>query len=373
MRTLRFVGLLLTTVTLASCGGGNEAASGGGGAAGRGNMPPMPVEMVTLEAKPIEQMADFVGTVKSRLQTSVQPQMEGYLTRIAVKSGDHVGAGALLMEIDARTPQAAVASLESVHAQREVDLSYAQQEADRTQKLLDAGAASQQDADRAANAVKAAMAQLRTVQEQIRQAQTDLNYYHVTAPTAGIVGDVPVHVGDRVTKTTMLTTIDANAGLELYLNIPVQQAPQLRIGLPVRLVDDTGSQLTTTAINFIAPSVDDATQTVLAKAPLDPKGGFRTSQFVRAQVIWSTEPGLTVPVTAVTRINGQFFAFVAEGGEKGMVARQRAVSVGRVIGNDYVVMSGIKPGEKLIVSGIQKIGDGAPVTQGAPAPARGAA
>jgi RND family efflux transporter MFP subunit len=333
----------------------------------------MPVEIVTLEAKPIEQFSEFVGTIKSRRQTNVQPQVEGFITRINVKSGDRVGAGSTLMEIDSRSQQAGIASLDSVRTQRQVDLTYAQQEADRAQRLLAAGAASQMDADRANNAVKAAQAQLKTVEEQIQQLRTDLGYYHVTAPTAGIVGDIPVHEGDRVTKTTELTTIDAQAGLEVYLNIPVQQAPQLRMGLPVRLVDDTGAPLAAEAINFISPSVDTTTQTVLAKVPLNVPGGFRTSQFVRAQVIWSTDSGVTVPVTSVTRINGQFFAFVAESGQGGLVAHQRAVTVGRTIGNDYVVLTGLKPGDKLIVSGIQKIGDGSPVQPAAPAPARGAA
>jgi RND family efflux transporter MFP subunit len=332
----------------------------------------MPVEIVTLEAKPIEQISEFVGTIKSRRQTNVQPQVEGFITRINVKSGDRVGAGSTLMEIDSRSQQAGIASLDAVRTQRQVDLTYAQQEADRAQRLLTAGAASQMDADRANNAVKAAQAQLKTTEEQIQQLRTDLGYYHVTAPTAGIVGDIPVHEGDRVTKTTTLTTIDAQAGLEVYLNIPVQQAPQLRMGLPVRLVDDTGAPLAAEAINFISPTVDTTTQTVLAKVPLNAPAGFRTSQFVRAQVIWSTDPGVTVPVTSVTRINGQFFAFVAETGQGGLVAHQRAVTVGRTIGNDYVVLTGLKTGDKLIVSGIQKIGDGSPV-QSAPPPARGRA
>ena len=180
------------------------------------------------------------------------------------------------------------------------------------------------------------------------------------------MGDIPVHVGDRVTKSTLLTTIDENAGLEVYLNVPVQQAPGLRIGLPVRLLDDKGQAVATERIAFVSPSVDDATQTVLAKLPLSVTGGFRPSQYVRAHVIWNTDPGLTVPVTAALRVNGAYFVFVAETAEggtaaPGLVARQRAVTLGAVVGNDYLVLTGLKPGEKLIVSGIQKIGDGAPV------------
>jgi RND family efflux transporter MFP subunit len=343
-----------------SCGGG--APEGAAGAPG-GGMPAMPVDIVTLEAKPVERTTEFVGTVKSRRSTEIQPQVEGFITRIAARPGQRVAGGALLMEIDSRVPQGLIANLESVRAQREIDVTYARQEAERARKLLKAGAASQMDADRAANDLKAAEAQLRTVQEQIRNARTDLGYYRVTAPTAGIVGDIPVRVGDRVTKATKLTSIDANVGLEVYLNVPVQQAAKLHVGLPVRIVDDTGATIAEEKINFVSPSVDERTQTVLVKTPVSVPGTLRTDQYVRSYVIWTTEPGLTVPVTAVTRINGQWFAFVAEPGEggKGLVARQRALGLGPVVGNSYTVMSGLKPGEKLIAAGIQRVRDGAPV------------
>jgi RND family efflux transporter MFP subunit len=359
--TLGFVTLLLLG-TLA-CGGAETAAGGGGRG---GGMPPMGVEIVTLEPKPVEQTTEFIGTIKSRRSTNIQPQVEGFITRIAVKSGSRVGQGALLMEIDSRMQQAAVSSLEAVRAQRQIDVTYARQEAERATKLLAAGAASQMDADRAANALKAAEAQLRTTEEQIRQFRTDLAYYHVTAPTAGVVGDIPVREGDRVTKSTLLTTIDANVGLEVYINVPVQQAPQLKTGLPVRLLDETGGPVATERINFISPSVDTTTQTVLVKTPVSVPGGLRTDQYVRAQIIWSTEPGITIPLTSVIRINGVWFAFVAEQGPNGLVARQRAVTLGPVIGNNYVVMSGLKPGDKLIASGVQKIRDEAPVAAAAP-------
>ncbi len=207
-------------------------------------------------------------------------------------------------------------------------------------------------ADRAANDLKAAEAQLRTVEEQIRTARTDLSYYRVTAPTAGIVGDIPVREGDRVTKATKLTSIDANAGLEVYINVPVQQAAKLHVGLPVRIVDDTGARIAEEKINFVSPSVNEQTQTVLVKTPVSVPGALRTDQYVRTYVIWSIEPGLTVPVTAVTRINGQWFAFVAEPGEggKGLVAKQRSLEVGPVVGNSYTVVSGLKAGEKLIAA-----------------------
>ena len=168
----------------------------------------------------------------------------------------------------------------------------------------------------------------------------------------------------------MLTTVDENDVLEVYINVPVQQAPLLKVGLPVRFIDDRGQLLATNKINFVSPNVDTATQTVLAKAPLvEGRGQFRADQFVRARVVWSEAPGLTVPVTGVLRINGQYFVFVAEKGGPGTVAKQKPVDLGEIIGNDYVVRSGLAPGEQLIVSGLQKIGDGAPVQAGPAAPA----
>ena len=78
-------------------------------------------------------------------------------------------------------------------------------------------------------------------------------------------------------------------------------------------------------------------------------------------MIWSNDPGLVVPLVAVNRIGGQYFVFVAENGEQGTVARQRPVSLGEVVGEDYLVRGGLKPGERVIVSNLQKIGDGSPV------------
>ena len=122
----------------------------------------------------------------------------------------------------------------------------------------------------------------------------------------------------------------------------------------------------------ISPSVDDTTQTVLVKAPVSQRGSaLRTDQFVRARIVWSTAPAVTVPVVAVSRISGQFFVFVAEAANGGLVARQRPVTVGAMSGNDYVVAAGLKAGDRVIVGGVQKIGDGAPVAEAPPGGARG--
>lgn len=360
----RVAALSTLAIAAVACGGGKPPAGG---------PPAMPVEVVTLVERPVEQASEYVGIVKSRRSTTVQPQVEGFITRILVRSGDRVRPGTPMMRIDAGMQRAAVANLESVRTARRADVQYARQQAERMRTLLAAGAASEAEMEQAQTALSTSEAQLKAAEAQIREQRVALAYHQVTAPTAGVVGDVPVRVGDSVTRSTVLTTIDdANGGLEVYLNVPVQEAPALKAGLPVRLVDDSGRVLASTAVSFVSPSVDPATQSVLAKAPVG-NGGLRTEQFVRARVVWTEEPALTAPVVALNRINGQFFAYVAESGEGGTtVARQRAVEPGPMVGNDYVVKSGLKAGEKLIVSGVQKIRDGAPVAIGAPAAGKGA-
>jgi RND family efflux transporter MFP subunit len=331
----------------------------------------MPVDIITLTAKPVEQSSEYVASLKSRRSSTIQPEVEGFITRIAVRSGQNVSQGAVLFEIDSAPEQAALGSLQSMRPMRESDVEFARQQVARNKTLLSAGAISQREVEQFEAQLRAAEAQLKALDEQIRQQRSQLNYYRVTSPITGTVGDIPVNTGDRVTRSTVLTTVDENDVLEVYINVPVQQAPQLKVGLPVRLVDDRGQVLATNRITFVSPSVDTSTQSVLAKAELvEGRGQFRSDQFVRARVIWTTAPGLMVPVTGVVRVNAQFFVFVAEKNAQGMVARQKPVQLGDIIGNDYVVQSGLTPGEQLIVGGLQKIRDGAPVM---PAPPAGAA
>lgn len=328
----------------------------------------MPVEIVTLSAKPVEQMSEFVASLKSRTSTTIQPEVEGFITRIAVRSGQRVDRGTVLFEIDSAPEQAALGSLQSMRPMREADVDFARQQVDRNTKLLAAGAISEREVEQFQTQLRSSEAQLKALDEQIRQQRSQLNYYRVTAPNAGAVGDVPVNVGDRVIRSTVLTTVSDNDQLEVYINVPVQQAAQLKVGLPVRLMDDRGQLLNTNTVTFVSPTVDTATQSVLAKALLvEGRNQFRSDQFVRAQIVWTSAPGLTVPITAINRISGQFFVFVAEQAGEGMVAKQKPVQLGDIIGNNYVVLGGLQPGEQLIASGLQKIRDGAPVMPAAPA------
>lgn len=363
MRIHRYTSSLFVLVLLAACNRG-AAPAGGPPQQGRGGPPPAAgVTIVTLQEAPVQLSSDFISTVRSLNSTTIQPQVDGRVVKIFVKSGDTVRVGTPLVQIDQEKQAATVRSTESQRAGRDADVAYWKAQVERLQALLKAGAISQNEFDAARHNLSTAEANLAALDAQVREGRVQLQYYRVTAPTTGVVGDILIREGDRITTSTQITTIDEKAGLEAYIQVPVDRAPELKVGLTTQILDTDGKVVATNPISFVSPRADPATQTVLAKALLrETPANLKIQQFVKIRVIWRSEPGLTIPITAVTRVNGQYFCFVAESAPGGgLVAKQHPVQVGEVLGNDYVVRGGLKAGDKLIVSGIQKIGDGAPV------------
>jgi RND family efflux transporter MFP subunit len=322
----------------------------------------LPVSTKTIDLAQVPQSDEYVATIKSRRSATIQPQVDGTLTRILVKSGDHVRAGQLLMTIDPLKQQATVDQQVSTEAQKKAVYEYAQRELDRQQHLFDAGVASKQVYEQAVQAYDNSKADWQAASAARITQQRQLAYYNLVAPFAGIIGDIPVHIGDYVAPQTLLTTVDENADLEAYIYIPTERSAEIRIGLPVQIVTTTGEVIENTKVDFVSQQVDNAIQGVLAKAPIhESLDRFRTEQLVKARVIWSTSPAPTVPVLAVTRIGGQPFVYVATDVNGSTVAKQRSVTLGDTIGNDYAVKNGLKQGERVIISGTQFLVDGTPV------------
>ncbi len=321
--------------------------------------PAMPVKVQTVKDQPIGDASEYVATIKSRHSATIMSDVEGWIFGIHVHSGQFVHKGDTLMEIDPRRQQAALSNYDSQKRSKEAALAWAKSQYERTKALAASGVMSQQDLQQAQSNYDGALADVRALDAQIDQSQVQLKYYSVFAPTDGIVGDVPVHVGDRVTNTTVLTTIDERSGLEVYIPIPSEHARDVKIGTPVEVVDQDGKVLLHTNVYFVSPQIDTGTQSVLVKAPADQAADvLRAMQLVRARIVWSTHSGITVPVIAVTRVSGQFFAFVTQQDNGKTVARQVPVELGDITGNDYAVLSGLKPGDQVVVSGGQNLADG---------------
>ena len=370
--------------------------------------PGIPVKVSAIESGIISESSDYVASIQSRKSVTLQPQINGRVEQIFVQPGTFVKAGTAIIQINPAEQQAAVrsssaaansdraaidnqrATLASLQAQRQSNLSsvsFNQEQYNRYRSLYSQGAVTRQQLDENTDKLRAARASLAQIDAQIKaqqaaisqaqqtleqslanvkEQQVQLQYYRVTAPFSGTVGNIPIKVGDQVTPTTNLAGLTENQNLEVNISIPIERAAQLQVGMPVELLDAQNKVLGRSRIAFISPSVNNETQSVLVKSLYDNSNGqLRADQFSRARVIWNRRTGVLVPTTAISRIAGQDFVFVAETNEKSQaIARQKPVKLGEIQGNSYQVIAGLKAGEKIVTSGIQKLSNGALIVPG---------
>lgn len=210
-----------------------------------------------------------------------------------------------------------------------------------------------------------ARSQVSEAAAQVRSTEVKLQDTKIVAPISGIVGNIPVKIGDFLSKGDTLTTVTQNQTLDVELSIPIVRGPDLRLNQRVEGIDDKGNVIGTGRISFISPQVSSNSQLILAKASFDnSQGQLRDGESVTAKVIWNTRPRILIPTTAVVPLAGKDFVYVAQTQEQSkLIARQKPVKLDRakMQGNNYPVIEGLQPGEKIIVSGTQNLSDGAPV------------
>ena len=282
------------------------------------------VEPVALHAVPSTE--SFVATVKSRRSATISPQVDGNITKILVTSGQSVKAGQVLMTINPLKQQATVEQQVGSQAQANASFQFNKGELDRQKQLFAAGIISKQAYDTAVQNFESSQAAYNASAAGTATQKEQLAYYQIRAPFAGVVGDIPVHVGDYVTPAsvpaTVLTTIDDPSGLEAYIYIPTDRSSLVKSGLPVAILDSGGQVLTQSSVSFISPEVDNGIQGILAKAEIPASSHLRTQQVVTARVTWNESPKPTVPVLAVQQIGGQSFVFVAKNEGRGAERRK---------------------------------------------------
>jgi RND family efflux transporter MFP subunit len=374
-------------------------------------LPTIPVKLSTVKSGIIEDSSEFVASLESRRSITLVPTIQGQVTRIFARTGETVKEGTPILQIDPRqqlTPITTInnevlaaqtqldnarSTLRSLEAERttyQTELKLNQQEYDRYNTLASQGAASRQTKDQYANRlatsktnleateakIKAQQTTISQAEKAIQQAQANtkqqqqqqqlqLQKNRITAPIAGTIGDIPVKVGDLVNTSTQLVTISQNQPLEVHVYIPVERASQLRNGMPIELINSQGETLGTSRVIFITPNTSKSTQSLLIKALYNnTKNELRPEQFARARVIWNQRQGVLIPTTAVSRVGGETFVYVAEtapllpGKSSQLVAKQKPVKLGNIKGNNYQVLEGLQPGEQVITSGLLNLRDG---------------
>ncbi len=366
----------------------------------------VPVPIAAVETGTVTDSSDYVANLQSRQSVTLQPRVDGYVQEIYVKAGDRVEAGAPILRIDPAKQQAALqqsvavvassqadfesarATLAQLQAAKESTLSsldFNQKEFKRYSDLASQGAIAKQKLDEVSNSLRNARAELGKIDAQITAQQANINsaatrieasrsgaiqqevqldFYTVTAPFEGIVGDIPIKVGDNVNSTTQLTTVTQNQVLEVQISVPVENAPRLKMGQPVELLDTQDKPLIKGNIAFISPNINPQTQSVLVKANFNNANNqLKANQFVRARLIWSSRSGVLVPTSAISRLGGQDFVFVAETSPDGksLIANQKPVKLGKITGNNQEVLEGLTAKDKIVTGNILQLRNGAAI------------
>ncbi|QDF06502.1 efflux RND transporter periplasmic adaptor subunit [Myxococcus xanthus] len=320
--------------------------------------PPREVEVVTLTPREVRETGEYLGSLMSRQNVSVLPQVAGYVRKIHVRPGEKVEAGAALIEVDSREGTAALDSAQAQLSSTQVSLELARRTLERTEALYKEGLASAQELEQGRAQVEAAQAAARSSAAQVTQRQVQLQYHVVRAPFAGTMGDVLVRLGDYVGMTTPLTSVAQADVLEVSVSVPSPRARSMKPDTALEILDGTGKVLLTSNVFYIAPQADPRTQLVEVKAAFRNTVGLRPSELVRARLVYSARDALQIPALAIVRQSGQPFALVVLAKDGKTVVERRPITLGALGEMAYVVESGLQSGDQVAVSSLQALRDG---------------
>ncbi|NBD14436.1 MULTISPECIES: efflux RND transporter periplasmic adaptor subunit [Corallococcus] len=358
-------GLVLALAGACSGKDPGQSTPGGGPQAGKqsqGGGKPVSVQVLQVKPGTVRDIGEYVGTLISRRSITIYPQVAGYVKSIPIRPGVPVKTGQVLLVVDPRQEQANLRATQAQKSSAVASREYARRTRERSAQLLKEGLVSRQDYEQAVAQAEQADAQAQAVEAQIQNQQVQLGFFNVSAPFDGVVGDIPVKLGDYVTPQTGLTIVDQAELLELSVQVPVDQAARVKLGqTPLEVVDVDGKALVRAPAFFIASTPNPTTQLVEVKAAFRNTGGLRAGQLVRAQLVYDVREALTMPTTAVTRQGSQSFAMVVGQGDAGTVAKRQPVTLGLVEGNDYEVLKGLDAGTQVVISGVQQLRDGMPI------------
>ena len=227
--------------------------------------------------------------------------------------------------------------------------------------------AAERRVDRSLANVNSQKASVARAEAELGSISQNLVYNTIRSPIEGIVGSLNAKkVGDTVSIGEQITTITNNEIFDLNIGIPTEYRSQLKLGLPVKIVNKDGSDGLAGKITFISPVVDQATQAIQTKVSFQNDGSLRDREYVRVKVIWQENPGLLVPTRAVSILGGQKFVYVATPGESTdakLVAKQQPVNLGTIQGQAYQVISGVEEGDRIVITRILDLKDGTPISE----------
>ena len=335
---------------------------------------PPEVEVADVVQKDVPLVSEWTATLDGFVNAQIQPRVAGYLIKQNYKEGSFVHKGQVLFEIDPRPFVAALDQAKGQLAQAEAGLGKAQQDVKRDQPLAEQRAIAQSQFDNDIQAELGAKAGVATAKASMEQAQLNVGFTQVTSLIDGIAGIAQTQIGNLVSNTTVLTSISRVNPIKAYFSISEQQymltqsvgkngaAKDAWKGVKLKLALSDGSEYPYQGSFLLADRQVDAntgTIRVVGSFP-NPNNLLRPGQFGRVIAEMGTQKAaLMVPQRAVTELQGNFQLAVVGTDNKVSI---RPVKVGPTIGKMLIIQDGVKPQERVVVEGLQKVKEGTLVT-----------
>jgi membrane fusion protein (multidrug efflux system) len=337
--------------------------------------PPPEVEVAEVVQKDVPLYQEWVASMDGLVNATILAQVQGYLIKQNYKEGDHIKKGALLFEIDPRPFQAAVDEARASQAKYQAVLESAQKNLKRILPLAAANAVSQRDKDNAEASVQSGEAQVLGAQAQVRKAELDLSFTRILSPIDGIAGAASAQLGDLVgtPQARTLTTVSTVNPIKVYVPISEREylqaiersTPETKAGtgkMDFDLILADGSTWPKKGtFAFADRQVDPQTGTIkVAILFPNPDNILRPGQYAKVRALMGTEKGaILVPQRAVGELQGSYQVAVVTADNTVQI---RGVKVGERIGSLWVIQEGLKPGDRVVAEGTQKVGNGVKVT-----------
>lgn len=321
---------------------------------------PLQVTVAEVKQTPWERKLALVGALLPNQQARIAAEVEGSIEKTLIEVGDSVKDGAALAQIDTASYQGMVNMWTANMAKAQAKAENTTENLERLKQLQKTGAVATNEFDQAVAAQKEAAAELNATKAQLGAASTALRRSLAKAPFDGAITERLVNDGDFVRIGTVMFHIVDDSVLKFRGEIPEREAPRAKVGQTVRLsVEAFPGRTFEGKVSWINPAANPATRGVAIEARVEnPQHELKANFFARAEIVTDTAaPTLTVPVESIVSFAGVTKVFVVENG----VAAGREVALGSTRGEEQEILSGLKPGEHVVVSGRTKVQHGSKV------------
>jgi membrane fusion protein (multidrug efflux system) len=336
--------------------------------------PPQVVEVATVVQQDTPIYSEWVATLDGYVNAQIQPRVSGYIIRQNYKEGSVVRKGEVLFEIDPRPFKAALDQAKAQLAQAEAQLGKASLDVERDTPLAQARAIAQSQLDTEIQAKLGAQALVQAAKANVEQAELNMEFTRVTSLVSGIAGIAQVQIGNLVGPNSVLTSVSQVDPIKAYFTVseqdftdfhrrfPTQESvEEQRRRMPLQLILADGSVYEQTGtVHFADREINPATGAIrIAGVFPNPTNLLRPGGYGRVRVAAKTQNGaLLIPQRAVIELQGSHQVAVVGSDNKVSI---RPVTVGERVGKLWIVNEGLKAGERVVVEGLLKVRDGAPV------------